>query len=37
MQNKIRKIYCPVPEEQRPLSEYISFKTSFFFVGQLKT
>jgi hypothetical protein len=31
-EKKGRKTYCPVPEEQRPLNEYVTFKTSFFFL-----
>ena len=32
MQRKpYRKFYCPVPEDQRPLNEYLNLKNSFFF------
>jgi len=30
-QKPYRKFYCPVPEEQRPLNEYLNLKNSFFF------
>jgi hypothetical protein len=29
--NKYRKFYCPVPNEQRPLNEYLNLKNSFSF------
>jgi Conserved in the green lineage and diatoms 27 len=32
MKEKIyKKLYCPVPEEQRPLNEYLNLKNSLFF------
>ena len=32
MKEKVyKKLYCPVPEEQRPLNEYINLKNSLFF------
>lgn len=30
-QKPYKKLYCPVPEEQRPLNEYLNLKSSFFF------
>ena len=30
-QKSYRKLYCPVPQEQRPLNEYLNIKNSFFF------
>ena len=31
LQKSYRTLYCPVPEEQRPLNEYLSIKNSLFF------
>ena len=31
LQKSYRKLYCPVPQEQRPLNEYLNIKNSFFF------
>jgi hypothetical protein len=34
-QKSYKKFYCPVPEDQRPLKEYLDLKNSFFSIGQL--
>jgi Conserved in the green lineage and diatoms 27 len=32
MEKKLyRKLYCPIPEQQRPLKEYLNLKNSLFF------